>query len=144
MTTPEERAAARQTLKEDGPLTFFFGDLKRYWTEQPINALLVFLGWALGTYTLFTLLIALNYDMSYCTSNVAGANGKQLYTYNTFVDHVNTYNRALERSALGLASPPATTTEPFTITCTYDLTRWQHDFTITTFLDEWRIVFLKQ
>lgn len=146
MTKQEEKKEARKALQEEGFFKFFFADAIRYWKEKPVKAFSQFFFWGFITYAVFTLIFAINYDFSYCKSNIPEANGKQLYTYNIFVERVNEYNEQLSAAyAYGYGDVNLLNTDPkYTLECTYDLQRWKQDFNWKTLLDEWKIVFLKQ
>lgn len=150
----KEVEESRKALKEMGAYAFFIEPMIDYVKEYPWKASGQFFGWMFLTYAIFTLLLAVNYDMLYCDSNLDQFDGKVLYVRNGFVNHVNDYNSKLMASGSNpfLEAPQrpinldtGSIEDPlFTLECGYDFSSWRADWNLQTQLDEWRIVALKE
>lgn len=117
----------REAFKKD-PYNYLIKPTLDYWKTQPLQAIGIFLFWAIIIYAGFTTLQAINYDMMYCNSTIPEYNGKLLNTYNPFIQEINKRIETINQQNLQLNNyqelPPQLNE---TINCKYNLKRWWKD-----------------
>lgn len=139
----QEVELARKELKEKGFYNYFITPLTHYWKEQPLVAFTNFLMWIMISYTIFTGIQAINYDLIYCESSNSQYNGKILQVYNDYVTWVNE-NSYDPKNPWKIRDITAQTS---TINCNYDIEKWKKETTknkITSIFQGWVKIALKQ